>query len=279
MVDVSNRRREPKGTPDGGKFANELGGGADADDLDEQELPRPSISDDTGLANSRQTREALLDLARIFNAWNGGCEWADVFEQDDILAALGYQDLDSAARLMDAVANGDYNPMAEFYRLDGYGNLESLDERQLEDEAADNADDIIDTLKDTPEVRENYSDEDIEAMRDGDATLLLNAARDLNRWNGSCDWADTAETITDLFAEYGDGGDHDGDWLANRVYYGGWRPGRDYTRFNAYGNFESVNEDDLMDEAWDNRDEILDEARESHDDPDVDDARFRLEDE
>lgn len=40
MVDVSNRRRVPKGTPDGGKFAKESNGGMDASDLGESILDR-----------------------------------------------------------------------------------------------------------------------------------------------------------------------------------------------------------------------------------------------
>ena len=37
MVDVGNRRREPKGIPTGGRFAGENGGGLDASDLEAED--------------------------------------------------------------------------------------------------------------------------------------------------------------------------------------------------------------------------------------------------
>ena len=37
MVDVGNRRREPKGIPTGGRFADENGGGSDASDLEAED--------------------------------------------------------------------------------------------------------------------------------------------------------------------------------------------------------------------------------------------------
>lgn len=45
MTDVSNRRREPKGIPTGGRFADEPGGSMDASDLNEPDMtPTPTIT-------------------------------------------------------------------------------------------------------------------------------------------------------------------------------------------------------------------------------------------
>lgn len=59
MVDVSNRRREPKGIPTGGRFADELGGAADASDLADPFGPMP----DTPAVLDRATTMDLIDGA------------------------------------------------------------------------------------------------------------------------------------------------------------------------------------------------------------------------
>ena len=52
------------------------------------------------------------------------------------------------------------------------------------------------------------------------------------------------------------------------AFYGDCTPGCDYIRFDGYGNFESIDESDLEQEAWDNREEILDAVQSARDDMD-----------
>lgn len=63
-------------------------------------------------------------------------------------------------------------------------------------------------------------------------------------------------------------GRYDAQWLVDRAFFGDYEPGHDYIRFDGYGNFESVDESDLEQEAWDNREEILDAIQSARDDMD-----------
>lgn len=62
MTNVKDRRREPKGIPTGGRFANENGGGMDASDLDEQEpaFDPKHLTDDDILALRHATGTITL---------------------------------------------------------------------------------------------------------------------------------------------------------------------------------------------------------------------------
>lgn len=94
-------------------------------------------------------------------------------------------------------------------------------------------------------------------------------------WDGSFDWADATEDIESLTGVYGSG-EHDAQWLVDRTFYGGYTPGHELIRFNGYGNFESLDELDLQQEAWDYREEILDQVKAEREHLDVDDMLARL---
>ena len=211
------------------------------------------------------SREALLELARTMSLWDGSCDWADAFEPDELMSGLGF-DQAAAMTLIDAVGD-DYYPTREFVRFNDAGMLESVDESDLEDQAVDEADDIRQYVQDTPEVREELDADTLQGVRDGDPKALLEAAREGNRWDGAFDWADAIDDIELLSGVYGSGR-YDAQWLVDRAFYGGYEPGHDYIRFDGYGNFESVDESDLEQEAWDNREEILDAVQSARDDMD-----------
>ena len=134
----------------------------------------------------------------------------------------------AAMTLIDAVGD-DYYPTREFVRFTDAGMLESVNE--------------------------------------SDPKALLQAAREGNRWDGAFDWVDATDDIESLSGVYGSGR-YDAQWLVDRAFFGDYEPGHDYIRFDGYGNFESIDESDLEQEAWDNREEILDAVQSARDDMD-----------
>lgn len=87
MTNVKDRRREPKGIPTGGRFANENGGGMDASDLDAQEpaFDPKHLTDDDILA-LRHAKGAELEAALALDepnvdrrlAFNPNLGWDDL---------------------------------------------------------------------------------------------------------------------------------------------------------------------------------------------------------
>ena len=77
MADTSNRRREPKGIPVGGRFAGGNGGGADASDLDRDE----------GGDDMERRRESVMAAARAQLVASKGRR-AEVFDDLEIRARV-----------------------------------------------------------------------------------------------------------------------------------------------------------------------------------------------
>lgn len=263
MTDANDRRREPKGIPTGGRFAKGNGGGSDASDLME-ETP-VAIPDKDRIRDTPANRATLLELARTMSSWDGSCDWADACEPEELMSELGFNPA-TAMALVDAVGD-DYYPTRDFVRFNDAGMLESVDESDLEDQAADEADDIRQYVENTPEVREEFDADTLQGVRDGDPKALLEVAREGNCWDDAFDWADATDDIDSLSGVYGSGR-YDAQWLVDRAFFGDYEPGHDYIRFDGYGNFESIDESDLEQEAWDNREEILDAVQSARDDMD-----------
>lgn len=261
-MDGKGNNHKAAGRPDGGQFDKKAGQGTD-DDL--EEAAAPEIPAWGRIKDTDDSREALLELARAMSSWDGSCDWADATEPEELMSELGF-DPAAAMTLVDAVGD-DYYPTLEFVRFNDAGMLESVDESDLEDQAADEADDIRQYVEDAPEVREELDADTLQGVRDGDPKALLEAAREGNRWDGAFDWTDATDDIESLSGVYGSGR-YDAQWLVDRTFYGDYTPGCDYIRFDGYGNFESVDESDLEREAWDNREEILDAVQSARDDMD-----------
>lgn len=131
MVDVGNRRREPKGIPTGGRFADENGGGSDASDLEAEDtaaviedLPdgstRVSHPDDPTITFVPRARQGGFDRAyaaavsspyRLGGAVRVGCDGSNItvhYESDPVFidACVDPSDPDgtmlSVMRLVDA---------------------------------------------------------------------------------------------------------------------------------------------------------------------------------
>ena len=238
---------------------------------------KPVLPDWQALEDTDENREALLELARNASMWDGSCDWVEVLEPDNLMLSLGYQNTEAACNLCDAVSYGDYSPMEEYVRYDGQGNIESVSEETLMDEAEKYRSDIISELDD-PETADEFDPDLVERIRQGEATReeLLDTARQLNQWNGSCDWADAYDSLEYLTGVYSNNPEHDADWLACRVVYGDWYGNATPIRFDAYGNFDPVEEETLKDEAWERRDEILETAARIRDEWGVDDTIRKL---
>lgn len=260
--DRNGNNHKAAGRPDGGQFDKKAGQGTD-DDLEEAAAPEIPAWD--RIRDTDDSREALLELARTMSLWDGSCDWADATEPDELMSGLGF-DPAAAMTLVDAVGD-DYYPTREFVRFNDAGMLESVDESDLEDQAADEADDIRQYVRDTPEVQEELDADTLQGVRESDPKALLQAAWEGNCWDGAFDWADVTDDIESLSGVYGSGR-YDAQWLADRVFFGDYEPGHDYIRLDGYGNFESIDESDLEQEAWDNREEILDAVQSARDDMD-----------
>ena len=98
---------------------------------------------------------------------------------------------------------------------------------------------------------ENIQVENIPDTQANRKTLLA-IAKIANTWDGSFDWSDVWGDLDELFI------DREPSWIADRIYFGNYNPNADWYRFDAYGNIDSVYDDDLVNQAWDEREEIID---------------------
>ena len=72
-----------------------------------------------------------IGLVNDINSWDLSLEHLQVFSMDEFNEIMeGYDPLEIANRIY----FGDFNPNHEYFRFNGYANLESLDEYDLRDE-------------------------------------------------------------------------------------------------------------------------------------------------
>ena len=103
------------------------------------------------LEDNEETRNALLDAAITANGYDGSYDWADTYE--DLNEMFGTRDADFIAN---RVFFGNYDPNADFYRLDAYGNVDSVSGENLLKQAWEEREDIVYSLNEDDE----YFDED-----------------------------------------------------------------------------------------------------------------------
>ena len=113
----------------------------------------------------------LAYLLQYMNGYDGcfdDCVYYDMDEFDDFMS--NYSPMEIAQRIF----FGNFNPNHDFFRFNGYGNLESADWLDVEAEAEDLKDDIIDHLVnyysgDTPWAELDYLvDSDDDTLFDDD---------------------------------------------------------------------------------------------------------------
>lgn len=84
--------------------------------------------------------ENLLTMVQEINAYNGSMENLDIFEMDMFDEIMnGFEPMEIALKTY----FGDFNPNDEYFRFNGYANLESLSEFELETELINYEDEII----------------------------------------------------------------------------------------------------------------------------------------
>ena len=99
------------------------------------------------------------------------------------------------------------------------------------------------------------------AKTDKTTGKLIEMARELNAWNGSCEWADTFDI--DDADEYL--GSMKPSAIIRAIFFGDVEDGVSYSdaqvRFDAYANLEFVSSYTLENEAWGYRDDIITDYR------------------
>lgn len=89
--------------------------------------------------------EELKDVVREANSWNGALDHLDYQPNDEDFFNAYFEG--NAMGAVRAAVYGDYNYTNDYVRFDGYGNLKSVSEYDLEEELKDNMDEIMDALE------------------------------------------------------------------------------------------------------------------------------------
>lgn len=93
---------------------------------------------------------------------------------------------------------------------------------------------------------------------DDNKRRLLGIAKEAFSCDGSFDWSDVYESVNELFA-----GSEDPERIADAVHYGSYNPAADWHRLDGYANIQSLNDRELLEEAWDERRELVEWAKEN----------------
>lgn len=121
----------------------------------------------------------LADLLQYMNSYDGSFEESTYYDMDSFDEFMSNYTPSEIARM---IHFGEFNPNDDYFRFDGYGNLESLDWQEISDEAESLESDIINHLVnyyggDTPWANLDYIvgsddttifDEDFEEVDDDD---------------------------------------------------------------------------------------------------------------
>ena len=94
--------------------------------------------------NEIYTVETLRNMVNEVNGWDGSLENLEYYYMEDFNFIMEGQTPEFIAH---RIHFGDFNPTYDYFRFNGYGNVESISERELERVIEDWADDIIITYK------------------------------------------------------------------------------------------------------------------------------------
>lgn len=104
--------------------------------------------------NRDYTGESLLDIARAANSWDGSFDWCEAYDLDEIADML------APTEFARAIIYGNVENINDPVRFNGYGNLETVKEWELEDiaegETPELAAFVVDNFGYSGEVDENY---------------------------------------------------------------------------------------------------------------------------
>ena len=115
----------------------------------------------------------LAHLLQCMNFYDGNFEESTYYDMDSFDEVMLNYTPSEIARM---IHSGEFNPNDDYFRFDGYGNLESLDWQEISDKAESLESDIIDHLVnyyngDTPWA-------DLDYIVDSDDTAIFDEAFD-----------------------------------------------------------------------------------------------------
>ncbi|WCS68871.1 hypothetical protein Goe17_02550 [Bacillus phage vB_BsuM-Goe17] len=89
--------------------------------------------------------EELKDVVREVNSWDGKLEHLDYQHNDEDFFNTFFEG--EPMKAVRAAVYGDYNYTDDYVKYDGYGNLVSLSEYDMEEELKESIDEITDALE------------------------------------------------------------------------------------------------------------------------------------
>lgn len=93
----------------------------------------------------KENTSELLQACRDANSYNGGFEFCDAYDIDEVYSFMPPEEL---AR---AIIYGDVTNIVDPVRFNAYGNLETVNEYELEQEALDYIEDLLNFIEQYPE--------------------------------------------------------------------------------------------------------------------------------
>ena len=87
--------------------------------------------------------EELTSIISEINCYNGSLPWLECYDNDEYIINEIFS---SPAEALRSAYFGDYDYNKPYFKFNGYGNIESLDEYDLRNQARNCIDDIINEL-------------------------------------------------------------------------------------------------------------------------------------
>lgn len=92
-----------------------------------------------------ENMEELQNVVRKINSWNNGLDHLDYHDNDEDFFNTYFEG--EPMKAVRAAVYGDYHYMNDYVKFDGYGNLVSLSEYDMEEELKENIEEIMDALE------------------------------------------------------------------------------------------------------------------------------------
>ena len=101
--------------------------------------------------------EVLKDVVKEINCWDGSLDYLDFYENDEEFFEMCFPN--KAIDAVRAVYYGDYNYNDDYVRFNAYGNLESFNDYDYEEELKNYIDEIIERLEEEKDNITIYDNE------------------------------------------------------------------------------------------------------------------------
>lgn len=104
------------------------------------------------------TTDELLEMVQSVNGYNGALDYLYYYENDEEFFETMFQTKDEVAR---AVCYGDYSYTDDYVKFNAYGNLESVNQWELEEKLNEYKEEIIDEYLNAYEEDKEYFNDDV----------------------------------------------------------------------------------------------------------------------